>query len=295
MPGGPRTTAGKAVAKLNSVTHGLRAAVPVLPTESPDEWEAHRAGIVRSLAPAGALEEALATRVALLLWRLGRVARFETATAAASQEDAAGDYARRAEERGRYTGAWDSHSPDELRQELRRYAALLRPLRRLAALDDGRMIAGEAAGAILQQCGTVAGGDEGFDVDEVALPGIPQDLGWDDFPAITIAALRACIDAIARAAKTEAATLIAGAVYHYECETRAAQYRLAEAEKTIGRWREARAILEGAELEKVMRYEGHLHRQLLQTLHELEAMQARRAGQVAPLARLDVQGLEPTG
>ena len=40
------------------------------------------------------------------------------------------------------------------------------------------------------------------------------------------------------------------------------------------------------------------HRLLLQTLHELEAMQARRAGRPAPLARLDVQGLgamDPTG
>ena len=54
-------------------------------------------------------------------------------------------------------------------------------------------------------------------------------------------------------------------------------------------------MLEGPELEKVMRYEGHLHRQLLQTLHELEAMQARRAGRPAPLARLDVQGLGATG
>ncbi len=54
-------------------------------------------------------------------------------------------------------------------------------------------------------------------------------------------------------------------------------------------------MLEGPELEKVMRYEGHLHRQLVQTLHELEPMQARRAGKPTPLARLDVQGLGATG
>lgn len=40
-----------------------------------------------------------------------------------------------------------------------------------------------------------------------------------------------------------------------------------------------------------MRFEAHLHRQLLQTLHELEARQARRQGEQAPLARLDVQGV----
>lgn len=44
-------------------------------------------------------------------------------------------------------------------------------------------------------------------------------------------------------------------------------------------------------LDKVIRYEAHLHRQLLQTLHELEAIQARRQGLRTPLARVDVQGL----
>ncbi len=39
-----------------------------------------------------------------------------------------------------------------------------------------------------------------------------------------------------------------------------------------------------------MRYEAHLHRQLLQTMHELEALQARRQGHATPLARLDVAG-----
>ncbi len=296
MPGGPRTTAGKAVAKLNSVTHSLRAATPVLPTEDAGEWESHCAGILDSLSPIGALEQALAERVALLLWRLGRVARFETAVAAAAQQDAAEDYARREEEKGQYTGSWASHSPDELRAELRRYAALLRLLRRLAAMDDERKVAGGDASDILQQCGRAAeSDDEAFDLEEVSFPGIGAETEWEQFPDITAAGLRACIAAIADASKTAVADLIAGAVYHYECEERGARYRLEQAEKAIGRWREARALLEGPELEKVMRYEGHLHRQLLQTLHELEAMQARRAGKPTPLARLDVQGLGATG
>ncbi len=296
MPGGPRTTAGKAVAKLNSLTHGLRATTPVLPTESADEWEAHRVGIVDALAPAGALEQALAERVTLLLWRLGRVARFEVAVATAAQQDAAEEYVRREEEKGRYTGTWDSHSPDELRAELRHHPARARLLRRLGAMDDERKVAGGDASDILQQCGRAAESDgEAFDLEEVSFPGIGAETEWEQFPGITAAGLRACIAAIAAASKAESADLIAGAVDHYECEARSAQYRLEQADKTIGRWREARAVLEGPELEKVMRYEGHLHRQLLQTLHELEAMQARRAGKPTPLARLDVQGLGATG
>ncbi len=44
-------------------------------------------------------------------------------------------------------------------------------------------------------------------------------------------------------------------------------------------------------LEKVACYEAHLCRQLYKAMHELEALQARREGGAAPLARLDVDGL----
>ncbi len=43
-------------------------------------------------------------------------------------------------------------------------------------------------------------------------------------------------------------------------------------------------------LEKVTRYEAHLERGLYRALHELEAMQERKAGNAAPLARLEVHG-----
>ena len=45
-------------------------------------------------------------------------------------------------------------------------------------------------------------------------------------------------------------------------------------------------------LEKVATYEAHLSRGgLYKALHELEALQVRRTGGAAPLARLDVDGL----
>jgi hypothetical protein len=40
----------------------------------------------------------------------------------------------------------------------------------------------------------------------------------------------------------------------------------------------------------IMRYEAHLHRLYIQTLHELEAAQTRRKGGTSPLARLDITG-----
>ena len=44
-------------------------------------------------------------------------------------------------------------------------------------------------------------------------------------------------------------------------------------------------------LEKVARYEAHLSRLFHKALHELEAIQTKRWGGAAPLARLDVDGL----
>ena len=52
---------------------------------------------------------------------------------------------------------------------------------------------------------------------------------------------------------------------------------------------EARRILPPDEsLNKIMRYDAHLHRQYIQTLHELEALQSRRRGEHSPLSRLDI-------
>jgi hypothetical protein len=50
-------------------------------------------------------------------------------------------------------------------------------------------------------------------------------------------------------------------------------------------------ILPGeADLQKIARYEAHLSRQMYQALHELEALQKRRVGGAAPLARVDLHG-----
>jgi hypothetical protein len=53
----------------------------------------------------------------------------------------------------------------------------------------------------------------------------------------------------------------------------------------------ARRVLPATdELDKIMRYEAHLHRVFNQILHELEAIQIRRKGGRSPLARLDITG-----
>jgi hypothetical protein len=172
--GGPSTPDGKAAVSRNALTHGITSNATVIEgMESHADWLRHLDGIVAHFAPEGALERAFAERVAHLLWRLRRVARYEVAVA--------------------------TRQVDETEYN--------------TALAD----------AYLQ--GTLAKGE---------LPEVdPQE---------------------------------------------------------VARLQPTRLIPTGDAFERILRYETHLHRQCLQTLHEIEALQARRRGEHSPLARVDVSG-----
>jgi hypothetical protein len=51
----------------------------------------------------------------------------------------------------------------------------------------------------------------------------------------------------------------------------------------------ARLLPHPLDIDKIIRFEAHLNRQLYQALHQLEAMRAERRGQPTPLLRVDVQ------
>ena len=76
---GPRSEATRASLATRPVTHGTFAHTPVLPhLEDPAEWDAHRTALLDDFAPQTAYETALAERAILLLWRLRRLARYDT-------------------------------------------------------------------------------------------------------------------------------------------------------------------------------------------------------------------------
>ena len=84
--GGPRTPRGKAVVRYNALKHGVTSESPVVPVvENEDDWLAFRESIFESIRPEGGLEQALADRVAVLLWRLMRIVRYERESVANDQ------------------------------------------------------------------------------------------------------------------------------------------------------------------------------------------------------------------
>jgi hypothetical protein len=79
---GPKTGKGKARSSMNALKHGLTASLtPIKGLEDGEAWNAHREQIISEMDPHTFLEAHLADRVAILLWRLGRVVAAESAAA----------------------------------------------------------------------------------------------------------------------------------------------------------------------------------------------------------------------
>ncbi len=77
--GGPKTPEGKAAVRTNPIKHGVLAQTPVIPlVEREEDWRRLRDGVFEYFRVEGAMEEALADRIAGIIWRLYRVVRFES-------------------------------------------------------------------------------------------------------------------------------------------------------------------------------------------------------------------------
>jgi hypothetical protein len=290
--GGPKTEGGKEVTRWNATRHGIRSPVPVVPgVEKKEDWEEHRDGVIESLSPEGHLELVLAERVALLSWRLNRVTRYETETITLSQEkleDALADRRRF----GSYV-VGPAH-PEDVRSELQDARRTQRVLKQFPNLPDDKRLSGpDAAGVLDLVWGQT---DEEVEAEEVQLPGeIPDWAGLEEYMAEwdgwTVSLVRECISAIASAAKEEQEELIEAATERARLEIISTKSAAERVEQDLARMSRERLLPDERTLEKVARYEAHLSRGLYKALHELEALQARRTGGAAPLARLDVDGL----
>ncbi len=280
MSGGPKTEMGKAVTKMNATAHGLRAVVPVVPGEDVALWDEHRQSVVESFAVVGAAEAALAERVALLLWRLGRVARYETETITLAQEDVDRTIAHN----------WKySSEPDEtteyglslaqVRETIEDAAQDMKRVRRFEQLTDDRVVAKADALDLIGAVSTEADIDE--DEFDYPVPGLPADASLEDVKRWTAGMVRACLQAVAVASERTMDDLLGAYRRRREYTLYRASFVAARWERQASRLRRERTLPNPLDLDKVMRYETHLHRQMTQTLHELEAMQERRLSRSA--------------
>jgi len=286
---GPKTEAGKSIVRLNAVHHGVLSTTPVIPgLEREEDWEAHRVGVLASLAPEGHLEVTLAERVALVLWRLRRVARYERELIVLAQERVEDDLAdRRRMSRAMTMTLADRVHPEEVRMELEWVRERVRILEHVLELPDDRPISGEVATDVVEHVAETAG----VSLDDVDIPGLPEDVVLDTFAGWTARLLREAVKGIAAHAGRESGDLLTAAIGRAQIQMEAARREADRVAADLAGMRRERLLPDGDTLNKVVRYEAHLNRQLYQALHELEALQARRRDLLAPLARLEVHGL----
>jgi hypothetical protein len=285
--GGPATQEGKAVVRWNATRHGIRSPAPVVPgVEKKEDWEDHRDGVVESLQPEGHLEEVLAERVALLLWRLQRVTRYEREAIALSQERLEDDLADRRQRP--FSSVLGPAHPQEVRNRVKEAKSTERLLKRFPALPDEKALSADQAASVLYAV------DEqtGVELEEVPFPALPEDLElFEEFEGWTVGLVRQCVGAIASHAKADPNKLLMGAAKDASRAVVRAKHAVEEIERDLRNMSRERLLPDEKTLEKVARYEAHLSRGLYKALHELEALQVRRQGGAAPLARLDVDGL----
>ena len=283
--GGPKTEPGKRRSSANALRHGVLSVRPVVTgMEDAQLWEDHRASIFSSTSPVNELEAALTERIAIQLWRLGRVVRYET-SAIQSNQSLAKLGLLPAERPG-----FSSTDLEEATASVEHAEAVVGLVRHFDKLGDDEAMERNAAVAFLWLAYKAAFVHR--DV-EVSVPGIPdEDDEFDAFDRWTPGLLR-------RACAAYSAKVGISPESLSNRMTERASEDCARARATVQSAKRAKeqALLENTlppqdVLDKVIRYETTLERSLIRTLHELQRLQGSRAGLCGPPGALTSESLQ---
>jgi hypothetical protein len=280
----------------NATRHGISSPEPVvLGLEKRESWEEHRGGILENLSPVGHLETTLAERVAVLSWRLHRVTRYETESIALSREKVEEDIHERAMLlRSFRESPFASTHPEDVRFEAKHNRQTYNALRRFPAQEADKKLRGQDATSVVWSVLVTAKTrtQEEIDEESLHLPGVPEDTDVVELPAMKASDVRGCVEAIAARIGEDPDELLEAATASARLDATSAEAKAERVEGEIDAMSRERILPGDKTLEKIVRYEAHLSKQLYQALHELENLQKHRTtGEGVPLTRLDVQGL----
>jgi hypothetical protein len=120
---------------------------------------------------------------------------------------------------------------------------------------------------------------------------LPDYAAWEGYEGWTAGLVRTVIERVAQATDEETEELLEAATRDARFKMERTKLEAEKVERDLRNMARERLLPDEKTLEKIARYEAHLSRGLYKALHELEALQTRRTGGVAPLARLDVDGV----
>jgi hypothetical protein len=280
---GPRTAGGKAVSRMNAVKHGILAREVVLRGEHDGERRREFETLCRRFwehfAPVGPMEEMLVERIVTAYWRLHRVLIAERG-AIARNLDGAQQRAKLAEPNRLWllvTGGEAESSG----------AGLLYLMHVLKGVRESIQKEGELTGAMVQRTAVAFGGQP-----NVVTAGLQKI--WETARSNTegTSAGESAADGSVEALKVErrelALRFIDDELARCERNLLAAEER----EKNEAQIRRDASFLPGQPvLEKILRYEASLERQLYRAVNQLERQQRARKGEtIPPPLTMDVSG-----
>jgi hypothetical protein len=172
-----------------------------------------------------------------------------------------------------------------------------RLLKRFAKMEDDKPLSAFDADRIIwdaMECADkVAEGevDQEELLESVSVSGLPDSDSWEGYKGWTAGLVRAVIEKVAQATDEEPEELLEAAIRSSKWRAERSKLEAEKVERDLRNMARQRLLPDEKTFEKLARYEAHLSRGLYKALHELEALQARRTGGAAPLARLDVDGL----
>ncbi len=263
---GPQTEEGKEIAKLNAVKHGILSDATVITKgEGEERKEAYlrlHDGLRDYFTPDGAMEDALVEQIAVTLWRKRRVLRFELGCLRQQLD--------------RYT---------EAQQERSTYATALNAVQQLSLTKDKADLAQRCITALTEGADILS--DEGAEewaedynklADQHSFSRNAEAEDEADGPALR--------DWLRSQGLTDEA-LRAGLAALHQATLREAQERFKPLEVRAALELEQAALLgsvpaSGHDLDKIIRYEASLDRQLYKAINQLERLQRRRKGEDLP-------------
>jgi hypothetical protein len=276
--GGVKTEEGKAIVKYNALRHGLLAKEVVITigegAENPQEFNALLEDLKTQLAPAGTLEEMLVEKVAVAYWRLRRAYKYEVGLIREELDTTTEDFYSREsnktdEEIDREIER-DKEAAESWKQDKKDFARMHKAGKPLEKIYDW----GENWEWLEQKYDYLVAGDEdyeGFDPESLR-KSLNSHANWSD-DQIWQAHIELCDEKI-NDHKKEIAEL--------EKQKHRNKLRLQVIRK-LGN------IPSRHELDRLLRYEGAIERQLYRALNQLERLQRLRAGDnVPPPIEVDV-------
>jgi len=276
--GGVKTTEGKAIVKYNALKHGLLAKEVVITigegAENPEEFNALLQDLKTQLKPEGTLEEMLVEKISVAYWRLRRAYKYEVGLIREELDTATDDFYGKTS-----LGGDKLHKTDEeIKQEMKQEKEHLE-VREKDKRDLSRMY---KAGKSLEEIYNWEGNweqlyykfselvpEDAMDSDEEWTKQLREFLNkkasWSD-DQIWQAHIELCEEKV----KYHKEQILA-----LEKEKEKNKLKL-QVLKKLGN------IPSKEELDRLLRYEGAIERQLYKAMNQLERLQRMRSGESIP-------------